>query len=149
MDHATIISELGRHAGVPGLSPDDSGRCRLIFEGKAGVGPTNLDMEWEEEAGALHLYVVLGPVTARDGADIFRALLGRNLFGAEGVTYAVDDLAEEFVAFVTLRLPAASTAAAVSEALLAAAERWETGARGATPHPEVALGPPNGFGLRA
>lgn len=82
-----LLAEFGRKAGLGSLGLDDQGVCRLSFDGSLIV-----DLEFDEDAGVLHLYSAVGPVPAGEREAVYQALLSANLFGREtgGATLALD-----------------------------------------------------------
>lgn len=85
--YKNLLHDLGQEISIPGLSPDDTGYCNLIFDETLMV-----EMMWVEDTQRLVLFSRLGSYDLSDEVEIFRELLLANSFwrGTEGATLGVD-----------------------------------------------------------
>lgn len=118
-----LLPALGQQLGVPDLSFNAEGCARLVIEGAPA-----LDFE-RDEAGAILMYSVLGPLPPAGRASFYGQMLQGNLFGSStaGAALAIDDLHAQVLLCrtVTTRYLGLNEFAATVESFVAAAEAWQ------------------------
>jgi hypothetical protein len=84
---ALLLSELAALIGADGLQLDEAGTCTLVFDGRLFV-----EIECDDNAGAVVLSARLGPVPADAAVLVYRHLLSSNVMWREtsGVATAID-----------------------------------------------------------
>ncbi len=93
MNLPDAITELGRQTGLPGLALNDSGLCRVVFDGTLTV-----DFEARQDGRTLHLCSVVAPLDpAAQGEAYYETLLQANLLGIAtgGAHFSVNTMDEE------------------------------------------------------
>ena len=123
MDSDQLLQSLGLSLGLPNLRFDGNGCARIAIDGAPA-----LNFE-RDDAGAMHLYSVLGLIPPEGREALYAQLLKGNLFGATtaGATLALDELHGEVVLCRTIITAQASAPVFSSqvEAFVAAAEDWQ------------------------
>lgn len=123
MDSDQLLQSLGLSLGLSNLRFDANGCARIAIDGAPAI---NFE---SDDAGAMHLYSVLGLIPPEGREALYAQLLNGNLFGAStaGATLALDELHGEIVLCRTIITAQASGPAFSSlvEAFVAAAEDWQ------------------------
>ncbi len=96
MNIPDAITELGRQIGLPSLSLNDAGLCRVVFDTTLVV-----DLESMNDGRTLHLSAVVAPLdTDVQGEGFYAALLEANLLGvATGGAHFSISMADQEVLF--------------------------------------------------
>lgn len=73
-----LLASIGKQAGLGNVALDNSGVCRLVFD-----GVTEVDLERSPDGAALHLHAALGPAPPHAEPDFYCTLLAGNLYGRQ------------------------------------------------------------------
>jgi len=87
-----LIKQLAVEMGVPSLALNVQGVARLGIDGR-----WNVDMEWDEGNGVLHLYAVVGRLPPRNRENVLVDLLSANYLGLDtaGAAFSIAPGSEE------------------------------------------------------
>lgn len=83
---AFLLSEFGRHVGLPDLILDDEGYCCLLFDDLV------VNIEVHEDSGMLYLYSRVGDLPGEDAPAVYGMLLEANYLyrGTAGCVLGLD-----------------------------------------------------------
>jgi hypothetical protein len=138
MNANDIVRQFGVNYGVAGLALNERGQARIGVD-----GTLDIELEWSEADGVLHVFSVLGVVAQQERSDVLERALAANLFGSgtAGGALAWDGASGELILCDRLRGEHASaeTLKLQIEAMIAAVEALRTSLFG--PGAEVAAAP--------
>lgn len=124
MKFQDLLSDLGAHMGLGHLQPDESGTCRLVFNGQVGV-----DLETDHEAGqTLVMHTVVGRMPTEGRRAFSLLLLGGNHLAqmTQGAVLGIDATTDEVVLHRRLPLEACGSELVADElaTLVSTAMKW-------------------------
>ncbi|MGV3662122.1 MAG: type III secretion system chaperone [Prosthecobacter sp.] len=126
MKFQTLLAELGGSIGLGSLQPDESGACRLVFNGQVSI-----DLETDNESGQnLIMHAVVGRLPPEERRSFCLTLLGGNYLShsTKGAVLGLDPTTEEIVLHRRLPMQTCDTETLADElvTLVTTAQKWIT-----------------------
>lgn len=84
--YRTLVNEFGTKLGVPAIEADEEGYVALTFD------DLTVHLQYDAEEDGLIVFTRLGEIEEDRAEQIYRLLLGANLFwqGAKGATFSIE-----------------------------------------------------------
>lgn len=124
MKFQKLLSELGSSIGLGNLQPDESGACRLVFNGQLSI-----DLETDNESGqSLVMHTVVGRLPPEERRAFCLKLLGGNYLShnTRGAVLGLAPTTEEVVLHRRLSMQSCDTEMLANElvTLVSTAQKW-------------------------